>query len=78
MDIADKVKLEYYKLQKDFQGEIILVAENEEGGELKHPEEFNTNVKPVEERNSLEEIIHLQQAAESKLSINHNSKCQSL
>ncbi|MFC0300366.1 hypothetical protein ACFFIS_05970 [Virgibacillus soli] len=36
----------------------MLVAENEEGGELKHPEEFNANVKPVEERDSLEEIIH--------------------
>ncbi|MEK5136377.1 type I restriction endonuclease [Priestia sp. FSL W8-0001] len=58
VDIADKVKLEYYKLQKDFEGEIMLVAENEEGGELKHPEEFNANVKPVEERDSLEEIIH--------------------
>src|SRR5699024_11763594 len=39
-------------------GEIMLVAENGEGGELKHPEEFNANVKPVEERDSLEEIIH--------------------
>lgn len=58
VDIADKVKLEYYKLQKDFEGDIMLVAENEEGGELKHPEEFNANVKPVEERDSLEEIIH--------------------
>lgn len=58
VDIADKVKLEYYKLQKNFEGEIMLVAESEEGGELKHPEEFNANVKPVEERDSLEEIIH--------------------
>nr|WP_096271310.1 type I restriction endonuclease [Paucisalibacillus globulus] len=58
VDIADKVKLEYYKLQKDFEGEIMLVAESEEGGELKHPEEFNANVKPVEERDSLEEIIY--------------------
>ncbi|WP_040285755.1 type I restriction endonuclease subunit R [Sporosarcina koreensis] len=58
VDIEDKIKLEYYKLQKDFEGEILLVAENEKGGELKHPEEFNANVKPVEERDSLEEIIH--------------------
>ncbi|MDE5414572.1 hypothetical protein [Alkalihalobacterium chitinilyticum] len=56
--IADKVKLEYYKLQKDFEGEIMLVAENEEGGTLKHPEEFNANVKSVEERGLLEEINH--------------------
>nr|WP_144925681.1 type I restriction endonuclease [Paenibacillus bovis] len=58
VDIADKVKLEYYKLQKDFEGEIMLVAESEEGGTLSHPKEFNANVKPVEERDSLEEIIH--------------------
>jgi type I restriction enzyme R subunit len=57
VDIEDKVKLEYYKLQKDFEGEIMLVAENNEGGELKHPGEFNANVKPAEERDPLEEII---------------------
>ncbi|WP_156857930.1 type I restriction endonuclease subunit R [Oceanobacillus sp. AG] len=57
VDIADKVKLEYYKLQKDFEGEIMLVAENEEGGELKHPTEFNANIKPVEERDPLDVII---------------------
>lgn len=57
VDITDKVKLEYYKLQQDFEGDIMLVAEDEAGGELKHPEEFNANVKPVEERNPLEEII---------------------
>lgn len=57
VDIEDKIKLEYYKLQKDFEGDILLVAENEKGGELKHPEEFNANVKPAEERNPLDEII---------------------
>ncbi len=29
-----------------------LVAENEKGGELKHPEEFNANVKPVDGRDA--------------------------
>lgn len=58
VDIQDKVKLEYYKLQKDFEGEIMLVAESADGGILTNPEEINANVKLVEERDSLEEIIH--------------------
>lgn len=31
IDVSDKVKLEYYKLQKDFEGEISLVAEQPGG-----------------------------------------------
>lgn len=58
VDIADKVKLEYYKLQKDFEGEIMLVAENTEGGVLSNPKEINAGIKPPDERDSLEEIIY--------------------
>ncbi|MET1171696.1 type I restriction endonuclease subunit R [Paenibacillus amylolyticus] len=58
VDITDKVKLEYYKLQKDFEGEIMLVAESTESGVLTNPKEINAIIKPPEERNSLEEIIH--------------------
>ncbi|WP_066301022.1 type I restriction endonuclease subunit R [Bacillus sp. FJAT-29937] len=58
VDVADKVKLEYYKLQKDFEGEIMLVAENSESGILSNPKEINAGIKPPEERDSLEEIIY--------------------
>ncbi|MCU5712629.1 DEAD/DEAH box helicase family protein [Bacillus cereus] len=58
IDIVDKVKLEYYKLQKDFEGEIMLIAEDGESGVLSNPKEINANIKPPEERDSLEEIIH--------------------
>lgn len=58
VDISDKVKLEYYKLQKDFEGEIMLVAESTESGVLSNPKEINAGIKPPEERDSLEEIIH--------------------
>jgi type I restriction enzyme, R subunit len=58
VDVADKVKLEYYKLQKDFEGEIMLVAEDSESGILSNPKEINAGIKPPEERDSLEEIIY--------------------
>lgn len=58
VDVADKVKLEYYKLQKDFEGEIMLVAEGSESGVLSNPKEINAGIKPPEERDSLEEIIY--------------------
>lgn len=58
VDISDKVKLEYYKLQKDFEGEITLIAENPDSGILRNPKEINAGMKPLEERDSLEEIIH--------------------
>src|SRR5699024_6618777 len=57
VNIDDKVKLEYYKLQQDFKGEIFLVAENEESGVKEHPESVDATVKPPDERDSLEEII---------------------
>lgn len=58
VDISDKVKLEYYKLKKDFEGEITLVAERPNTGVLRNPEEINAGVKPPEGRDSLEEIIY--------------------
>src|SRR5699024_11450790 len=57
ISIDDKVKLEYYKLQEDFQGEITLIAEDDGSGELAHPASIDASVKPVEEHDSLEEII---------------------
>lgn len=58
VDITDKVKLEYYKLQKDFEGEIKLMAEDSESGVLSNPKEINAGIKPPDERDSLEEIIY--------------------
>ncbi|MDU3712194.1 MAG: type I restriction endonuclease subunit R, partial [Enterococcus faecalis] len=55
IDISDKVKLEYYKLRQDFSGEIHLV--NKEG-ELVNPKTIDAGIKPPDERDSLEEIIH--------------------
>src|SRR5699024_11266124 len=57
VNIDDKVKLEYYKLQQDFKGEISLVAEDEESGAKEHPESVDATVNPPDERDSLEEII---------------------
>src|SRR5699024_1600583 len=57
VNIDDKVKLEYYKLQQDFKGDISLVAEDEESGVKEHPGSIDATVKPVEERDPLEEII---------------------
>lgn len=57
VNIDDKVKLEYYKLQQDFQGEISLVAEDSESGMLEHPGKVDATVKPVDEHDTLEQII---------------------
>lgn len=57
VSIDDKIKLEYYKLQQDFKGEITLVAEDEESGMKEHPGSVDATLKPLEERDSLEEII---------------------
>ncbi|WP_214779901.1 DEAD/DEAH box helicase family protein [Exiguobacterium sp. s22] len=58
VEVADKVKLEYYKLQKEFEGEIMLVAEDSKSGMLSNTKEINAGIKPPEERDSLEEIIY--------------------
>ncbi|MEJ7147052.1 hypothetical protein WL200_12545, partial [Staphylococcus capitis] len=46
IDIGDKVKLEYYKLQEDFRGNIELVNEDMESGQLVHPSEVSATVEP--------------------------------
>ncbi|WP_265460193.1 type I restriction endonuclease subunit R [Enterococcus sp. HY326] len=55
IDISDKVKLEYYKLRKDFSGELDLVKEE---GTLENPKTIDAGIKPPDERDSLDEIIH--------------------
>ncbi|MEG0733231.1 MAG: type I restriction endonuclease [Vagococcus sp.] len=57
VNIKDKISLEYYKLEEDFQGEINLVAENLVSGMLISQKEINAAVKPLEERTSLDDII---------------------
>ena len=57
ISIDDKVKLEYYKLQEDFQGEISLIAEDSGSGMLEHPDTVDATVKPTDEHDTLEEII---------------------
>ena len=58
VDVADKVKLEYYKLQKEFSGDIFLVAEDPESGKLTNKQQIDAGIKPPDERDSLDEIIH--------------------
>ena len=58
VDISDKVKLEYYKLQEEFSGDIFLVAEDPESGTLTNKQQIDGGIKPPDERDSLDEIIH--------------------
>lgn len=58
VDVADKVKLEYYKLQKEFSGDIFLVAEDPDSGRLTNKQQVDAGIKPPDERDSLDEIIH--------------------
>ncbi|CZQ91862.1 Hypothetical protein TFLO_1479 [Trichococcus flocculiformis] len=58
VDVADKVKLEYYKLQKEFSGDIFLVAEDPESSRLTNKQQVDAGIKPPDDRDSLEEIIH--------------------
>lgn len=56
INIEDKLKLEYYKLERTFEGNIAL--ENNAGyNVLKNPESIDTGVKPLEEDELLENII---------------------
>ncbi|RGI29679.1 type I restriction endonuclease subunit R [Melissococcus sp. OM08-11BH] len=57
VSVKDKVSLEYYKLEQDFQGEIHLVAEDVESGFLSSKKEINAAVKPLDERTPLDDII---------------------
>ena len=57
VNIEDKVKLEFYKLQQEFKGEITLISEDSESGEKEHSQSVDATIKPLDERDSLEQII---------------------
>ncbi|WP_071395072.1 type I restriction endonuclease subunit R [Bacillus tuaregi] len=56
INIEDKLKLEYYKLERTFEGNIAL-EKNAGYNVLKNPESIDTGVKPLEEDELLENII---------------------
>jgi type I restriction enzyme, R subunit len=55
VSIEDKIKLEYYKLEETFKGEIVLKKGSDHV--LKNPEKIDTWIKPPEEEDTLENII---------------------
>lgn len=57
INIEDKVKLEYYKLQETYHGDILLVSEDQDSGEYEHPKTIDASIKPIDEHDSLEMII---------------------
>ncbi|QOR65779.1 type I restriction endonuclease subunit R [Cytobacillus suaedae] len=56
ISIEDKLKLEYYKLEQTFKGDITLNP-NTVDGVLENPKNVGTGVKPVEDDDLLENII---------------------
>lgn len=56
ISIEDKLKLEYYKLEQTFKGNIAL-EKNSSYNVLKNPDSIDTSVKPLEEDDLLENII---------------------
>ena len=57
VDLEDKLKLEYYKIQEDFHGDISL-APTEDTQTLKNPKVLKTTGFMTEEEALLEEIIN--------------------
>jgi type I restriction enzyme R subunit len=57
VDISDKVKMDYYKLTKDFEDEISLVKDQSQEYMYQQQKGINPAVKPPEERNTLTEIL---------------------
>jgi type I restriction enzyme, R subunit len=55
IDIEDKVKLEYYKIEETFNGDITLEKNKEY--KLKNPENVETGIKPPDDDDVLENII---------------------
>ncbi|MDY0406589.1 hypothetical protein P5G51_015560 [Virgibacillus sp. 179-BFC.A HS] len=55
IDIKDKVKLEYYKLEETFSGNIALEKNTEY--KLKNPDNVETGIKPPDDDDLLENII---------------------
>ena len=56
IDLSDKVKLEFYKLEKEFEGDISLNPDTVDGT-LTNITEVNTSPKPPEDDDLLENII---------------------
>ncbi|WP_200411811.1 type I restriction endonuclease subunit R [Virgibacillus salexigens] len=56
IDIKDKVKLEYYKLEQTFNGDIAL-EKNTNGYQLSNPDNVETGIKPPEDDDLLENIV---------------------
>jgi len=57
VSIKDRVSLEHYKREQDFQGEIHLVAEDVESGFISSKKEINSAFKPLDERTPLDDIV---------------------
>jgi len=57
VDLEDKLKLEYYKIQEDFHGDISL-APTEDTQTLKNPQSLKTTGFMADEDTLLEEIIN--------------------
>ena len=45
-------------MKEDFSGDISLVSEDLESGQLTNPKQIDTGIKPPDEQDSLEEIIN--------------------
>ncbi|KHE69670.1 type I restriction endonuclease subunit R [Halobacillus sp. BBL2006] len=55
IDVEDKVKLEYYKVEETFNGDITLEKNKEY--KLKNPDNVDTGIKPPDDDDVLENII---------------------
>lgn len=58
IDVEDKIRLEYYKLQESFSGDIQLIEEEPAVGQYINIKSIDTQLNHSEERDSLDEIIH--------------------
>ncbi|HHF7032421.1 type I restriction endonuclease subunit R [Streptococcus mutans] len=58
IDIEDKIRLEYYKLQESFSGDIQLIEEEPAFGQYINIKSIDAQINHSEERDSLDEIIH--------------------
>lgn len=55
IELEDKLKLEFYKLEQIFKADIVL--DSSEEYKLENPKTINTDGKPADEDEFLEEII---------------------
>lgn len=56
VELADKIKLEFYQVKKEFEGDVSLTPETVDG-ELENTKTVDANPKPPEEEEFLENII---------------------